>query len=212
MGSTRAPELMRGAEVHRTGPIGRAARVALAAIIGSLVLLRLFTFAHRGPGSYRDPAILGDITLWILTIIVAASVVDFMARFAPGADGVRSGIRAAAAAIALAALATTAAILSFMFNHSIWGFPLADLWWWLNTVYLAQLAVAFGLAAWLRTPGCEQTVWRELAGEQRRDAKYTALTCLVGLHALDQWESDRNSMKSQPSEPSDRRNDSRTQR
>jgi hypothetical protein len=74
-------------QARRTGPIGRGARLVLALALGAFVALRLATFAAKGPAGYRDPSILGDPGLWLLTAIVVFGVVDFAGRFAPTRRG-----------------------------------------------------------------------------------------------------------------------------
>jgi hypothetical protein len=176
--------------IQRTGPVGRSVRLILAVAIGTFVVLRLGTFAHRGPTGYRDPAVLGDIGLWILTVIVVVSIVDFAGRFAPGLERFAPNARRIATVVALLGALVLAAAVGLLLRGAVWGFPLADLVWWLDTAYLLQLAPAFGLAALLGTPGCEQGVWRELLGH-RGSGSHTPLTCVIGLHALDAWEAKR---------------------
>jgi hypothetical protein len=76
---------------QRTGPVGRLARLVLAVAVAIFVVLRVATFAHRGATGYRDPAVLTDVTLWILTAIVAFSIVDFAGRFAPRSRALLAG-------------------------------------------------------------------------------------------------------------------------
>jgi hypothetical protein len=180
---------------QRTGPIGRSVRLALAVAIGTFLALRLATFAHRGPTGYRDAAVLTDVSLWILTAIVVVSIVDFAGRFAPGLERFSPNARRMATVAGLLAAIVVAAALGLVLRGAVWGVPLADLVWWLNTAYLAQLALAFGLAALLGTPGCEQGVWRELLG--RGSASHSPLSCVIGLHALDAWEADRSALRHQ---------------
>ncbi|MGH8946215.1 MAG: hypothetical protein ACRDVL_08700 [Acidimicrobiia bacterium] len=175
---------------QRTGPVGRSLRLILAVAVGTLVALRLATFAHRGPTGYRDPSVLTDVSLWTLTVIVVLSLVDFAGRFAPGLERFSPAARRKATIIALVAAIVISAAIGLVLRGAIWGFPLADLWWWLNTAYLVQLALAFGLAALVAAPGCEQGVWRELLG-RRGSASHSPLSCVIGLHALDAWEADR---------------------
>jgi hypothetical protein len=176
--------------VRRTGPIGRGARLLLAVALGAFVALRLATLAANGPVGYRDPSILADPGLWFLTAIVVFGVVDFAGRFAPGLERLRPATRRMAATIALVLLAIGAAAIGLVLHGSVWGFPLADGWWWLNTAYLGQLTVAFVLAALLGTSGCEQGVWRELVSGKKQAGEHTALTCVIGLHLLDSWEAE----------------------
>jgi hypothetical protein len=174
----------------RTGPVGRSVRLILAVAVGTFVVLRLATLAHRGPTGYRDPSILTDVSLWILTAIVLISIVDFAGRFAPGIERVSPAARRAATIIGLLAAVVMAGAVGLALRGAVWGFPLADLVWWLNTAYLVQLAPAFALAALLGTPGCEQSVWRDLL-DRRRSGSHSPLSCVIGLHALDAWEADR---------------------
>jgi hypothetical protein len=161
----------------------------LAVGIGVIVALRLATFANRGPSGYRDPAVLTDVSFWFLTAIVVISIVDFAGRFLPGLEGRASLARRATVAILFGAYALAAAF-SFALEGIVWGFPLADLVWWLNTAYLVQLVPAFALAALLGTPGCEQGVWSELL-DRRGSSQHTTLSCAIGLHVLDDWEAHR---------------------
>jgi hypothetical protein len=173
---------------QRTGPVGRSVRLVLGAAIGTFLVLRLATFAHRGAVGYRDPAVLSDVSLWILTAIVVVSIVDFAGRFAPGLERFSPSARRLATLAGLTGAIIVAAASGLLLRGAVWGAPLADLVWWLNTAYLAQLAPAFGLAALLGTPGCEQGVWRELLG--RGSASHSPLSCVIGLHALDAWEAE----------------------
>jgi hypothetical protein len=188
-----APALVR---IPRTGSVGRSVRLILAAAIGTFVVLRLATFAHRGPTGYRDPAVLADVSLWILTAIVVISIVDFSGRFAPGLERFAPNARRIATVVALLGAVVLTAAGGLVLRGAVWGFPLADLVWWLDTAYLIQLAPAFGLAALLGTPGCEQGVWRELL-DRRGSGSHTPLSCLIGLHALDAWEADRSGRRAE---------------
>jgi hypothetical protein len=188
-----APALRR---IQRTGPVGRSVRLILAAAIGTFVILRLATFAHRGPTGYRDPAVIADVSFWILTAIVVASIVDFSGRFAPGLERFAPNARRIATVVALLGAVVLTAAGGLALRGAVWGFPLADLVWWLDTAYLIQLAPAFGLAAVLGTPGCEQGVWRELLA-RRVSGSHTPLSCVIGLHALDAWEADRSGRRAE---------------
>ena len=178
-------------EQARTGPIGRSVRLLLALAVGAFAALRLATFAHRGPTGYRDPSVLADAGFWILAAIVLFSLVDFAGRFAPGVERFSPAARRVATLVGLLAAGVVAGAIGLTQLGSVWGFPLADLSWWVITGYLVQLAVAFGLAAVLGTPGCEQGVWRKLI-RGRASAEHSPLSCLIGLHALDAWEADRS--------------------
>lgn len=172
---------------RRTGPVGRGVRALAAVGLGAYVYVRLLAFAVHGPAGYRDPAILRDPGLWIVTAILVAGFVDFAGRFAPGLFVSRSARGRAAAVVGLVSVLVVAATIGLVLHGSPWGFPLADVWWWFNTAMLAQIAVAFALATWVGTPGCEQGVWQELAGRGQGDGA-GAYACLAGLHLLDKWE------------------------
>ena len=180
---------LRGAQdlARRTGLAGRSVRALAAVGLGALVYLRLAAFAAHGPAGYRDPSIVLDPSLWFLTAIMVAGFVDFAGRFAPGLFGVGSARGRTVAVFGLASVVVMAAAVGLLLHGTPWGFPLADVWWWFNTVMLAQVAVAFALAAWVGTPGCEQGVWRELIGRPRGE-ETSVYACIVGLHLLDEWE------------------------
>jgi hypothetical protein len=165
-------------------------RLILALAVGAFVALRLATFAHRGAAGYRDPTVLTDVSFWILTVIVLVSIVDFAGRFAPGVGRISPAARRMVTAAGLLVAAVAAAALGLVLRGMVWGFPLADLAWWLNTAYAVELAPAFGLAALLGTPGCEQGVWRDLF-DRRGSNTHSPLSCVIGLHALDTWEADK---------------------
>jgi hypothetical protein len=172
---------------RRTGPVGRIVRALAAAGLGALVYLRLATFAAHGPAVYRDPSIVLDPSLWLVTAILIAGFVDFAGRFAPALFGIGSARGRTAAVIGLASVVVVATAIGLLLHGTPWGFPLADVWWWFNTVMLAQIAVAFALATWVGTPGCEQGVWRELIGRPQGEGS-GVYACLAGLHLLDEWE------------------------
>jgi hypothetical protein len=178
-------------EHARTGRIGRLVRLLLALAVGVFAALRLATFAHRGPMGYRDPSVLTDPSFWILTAIVLFGVVDFAGRFALGIERFSPAARRIATLTVLLGAAVIAAAIGVAQQGAVWGFPLADLSWWVNTGVLVELTIAFGLAGTLGTPGCEQGVWRELF-ERRGAGEHSPLSCVIGLHALDSWEANRS--------------------
>ena len=172
---------------RRTGLVGRSVRALAAVGLGAFVYLRLAAFAAHGPAGYRDPSIVLDPSLWFLTAILIAGFVDFAGRFAPGLFGAGSARGRTAAVMGLASVVVVAAAIGLLLHGTPWGFPLADVWWWFNTVMLTQVAVAFALATWVGAPGCEQGVWRELIGRPRGE-RSGVYACMVGLHLLDEWE------------------------
>lgn len=170
----------------RTGPVGRTARGLAATVLAVLVSLNLTTFAIHGPSRYRSPEVLTDLSVWLGTAILAAAFIDFAGRFAPGALG-RQPPRKAKILTAMAIVAIAAATAGLADHGSAWGFPLADVVWWFNNIMMAQIALSFAVAAAVGTPGCEQGVWQELRGRDRRGGT-EIYACVVGLHKLDAWE------------------------
>lgn len=171
--------------LRRTGPIGRSIRLLGGLVLGAVVWIRIAAFVANGPAGYRDPSILGEASLWLLTAITVLAFVDFTGRFLPGAAG--QGPVWGYATIGLAGAVGAAAVMGLLVNGSVWGFPLADLWWWFNSLVLAEIATAFIIAALVGLPGCEQGVWQRLLG-RNRDEPPSVYACVIGLHAVDAWE------------------------
>ncbi|MGH3952308.1 MAG: hypothetical protein ACRDSE_24870 [Pseudonocardiaceae bacterium] len=185
----RATHRLRSAQylARRTGLFGRSARALAAVGLGAFVYLRLAALGAHGSAGYRDPSIVLDLSLWFLTAILVAGFVDFAGRFVPGLFGTGSARGRAVAVFGLTCVVVVTAAIGLLLHDTPWGFPLADVWWWFNTVMLTQIAVAFALATWVGTPGCEQGVWRELIGRSRQE-RSGVYACIVGLHRLDEWE------------------------
>jgi hypothetical protein len=102
------------------------------------------------------------------------------------------------AVTALLGWCVVAAIVGQRASGSLWGFPLADLVWWFDVVMLAVGLASTALAMVLGTPGCEIGVLRELAACFRRGPAPSAEAspCILGLHALDEWERRRTAPRS----------------
>jgi hypothetical protein len=148
-----------------------------------------------GSARFRNPHILTEPSAWLLhgtMLIVFVILVGTIASVL----GLRwQAWRAQMAGLAaLVASGVIAAIVGEVAYGSVWGFPLADLVWCLDA---GMLAVGFGstaLAILLGTPGCEIGVLREVATRFGRTPAPTpsedaeAWPCILGLHALDDWE------------------------
>jgi hypothetical protein len=188
---------------HRTGPLGRLARVGLFMVFaGSLYSI----VDGQGSARFRNPHILSEPSAWLLHLTMLVLFVVLVGTLA--ATLVRTqrvfGVQAAALGALLCgcALAGIGGQLAF---GSFWGFPLADLVWWFDVLMLALGLTSAALATVLGTPGCEIGVIRELAARFHRAQAPSAdgSPCVVGLHALDGWER-RRAARSSPGESSAR--------
>jgi len=161
-------------ETPRTGPIGRLARILLAALLGWLAydlwVDRSFIFAEAEPG------------VLILTGLAAYGVHHTGALIGRGRQ----------ALAVLAATATVSAATALVIEGRIWAAPLNWFVWGLDLGILVFVAVALLAAVALGTPGCEVGVLRELPRLLRRGPKRAeVVSCLAGLHQLDAWEARR---------------------
>ncbi|HEV2414885.1 MAG TPA: hypothetical protein VGX27_08745 [Candidatus Dormibacteraeota bacterium] len=175
----------------RTRPIGRLARLALAAAYAvSLVSIT----GPRLSAQFRNPHILGEIGPWILlalmllTYVLLAGAVGF--AFGGAASRRRWQIGAVVVAVAAALVAVLA---TFAINGTGWGFPVADLVWWFDVAMLIEGLVALLLSVAVGLPGCEIGVWPMFISRARGTAPLPeeGLACVVGLHYLDAWEARR---------------------
>jgi hypothetical protein len=58
-----------------------------------------------------------------------------------------------------------------------------------DVVFLTYACTTLLLAAALRTPGCENLAWAELAARLRgRPGRVAGVWCIGGLHVVDNWE------------------------
>lgn len=179
------------AGVRRTGPIGRLARLVLAAVYGlSLVSITGPELSAR----FRNPHILGEPLAWVLhavmfiTFVLLAGAVGF----AFGGAAARKRWQVGAVVIA-AAIVIVFELATLSVHRTGWGFPLADLVWWFDAGMLSEGLVATLLSIGLGLPGCEIGVWPWFISRARGGTPLPeeGLGCVVGLHYLDAWESRR---------------------
>lgn len=175
----------------RTGPLGRLARLILAAAAG-IALASIVD--EGGAAGFRRPTVLAEPSVWVLHATMLALFVHLVGRLAAAVAGERAARRWRRAALAglVAALGIAAAVGQLAFG-AVWGPPLADLVWAFDVLMLTETIVAALLAIALGTPGCEIGVWPELIARARgvRDAPPAGAACPVGLHLLDAWEARR---------------------
>jgi hypothetical protein len=181
---------------RRTGPLGRLARLGLFAVFaGSLYSI----VDEHGSARFRNPHILSEPSAWFLHVMMLVLFLVVVGTIASTVVGARLVVRVQIAAVAaLVGGSLLAAVVGQLAFGSVWGFPLADLVWWFDVVMLAVGMASTALAMVLGTPGCEIGVLRELAACFRRgpapDAD--ASPCVLGLHALDEWERRRTAPRS----------------
>lgn len=181
-------------EHYRTGPLGRLARSGLLAIFaGSLYSI----VDGHGSARFRNPQILTEPSAWLLHVMMLILFLVLVGTLAAALVGAFVVRRTQIGAVAgLLGTGTLAAIIGQAAFGSVWGFPLADLVWWFDVVMLAVGVASTALAIVLGTPGCEIGVLGELVACFRRTPPPTneASRCLVGLHALDDWERRRTAL------------------
>ena len=172
---------------HRTGPLGRLARLGLsAAFAGSL-----YSIVDRsGSARFRNPHILTEPSAWLLHVTMLIVFVVLVGTIASTTGRAHLMRRIQIMAVAgLLGIGAVAAVIGQAASGVVWGFPLADLVWWFDVVMLALGFASAVLAVVLGTPGCEMGVLQDLvACLRRRPSSADAAPCVVGLHALDAWE------------------------
>lgn len=179
--------------VRRTGPIGRLARLVLAAAYG------LTLGSIVGPGlsaRFRNPHILSEPTAWILHALMFVTFILLAGAVGSGFAGPTARRRWYIGAFVVAvAMAIVAELVTLDVRRSGWGFPVADLVWWFDVAMLTEGLVATLLSIGLGLPGCEIGVWPWFMSRARGGAALPedGLACIVGLHLLDAWESRRPS-------------------
>jgi hypothetical protein len=176
----------------RTGPVGRAVRLLLAAVFA----YGLATLVDQGgPASVRDPENLTDAPFVVVTIGMVAVYAVFVREVAKLVRGEAFATSAWKVALSLlAAAAASAAVVGELRSGEVWGSPLSDLVWALDVAMLVETIAALPLAVALGTPGCEIGVWAEIAARLRRRPA-SPPPCIIGLHHLDQWELRRRSAR-----------------
>lgn len=175
----------------RTGPIGRVARVVLAAAYA--VSLASIT-GPRLAAQFRNPHILSEPLAWVLHSVMFVTLVLLAGAigFAFGGAGARRRWQIGAVVVAAVTVAAFE-IATRVFYGVGWGFPLADLVWWFDVVMLVEGLVATLLSAVIGLPGCEIGVWPLFIARFRggKALPEEGLACVVGLHYLDAWEARR---------------------
>jgi hypothetical protein len=177
---------------ERTGPVGRAVRLLLAAgfAYGFATLVD-----QGGPASIRDPETLADAPFVVVTIAMVALYVVLVTELAKlvAGEAVAKTARSVAL-IVLGAAVAVAAVVGEVRSGAVWGSPLSDVVWTLDVAMLFQTTVALLIAVVLGTPGCEIGVWADLAA-RRRGRPATPPICIIGLHHLDRWEARRRARR-----------------
>jgi hypothetical protein len=174
----------------KTGPFGRLARLVLAAV----VIVSLVSIADQGgPGSFRGPGNLLELSLLLLDaimLVLFVNLVGVVATVVGGRDAA-SPSRVVAFVVVVAAIGV-AAMTSQATHGTVWNSPLSALVWWFDAFMLAETSVALLLAIALGIPGCKIGVWPFLIARLRGERPpLTSVGCVVGLHLIDQWEASR---------------------
>ena len=175
----------------RTGPVGRLARLTLAAVYAASLLSIV---DRRGSAHFRNPHILSEPLPWLLHLVMLTSFLLLIGALASAVAGTGARRRWELwAFVACVLTVALAGVIGLVTQGSAWGFPLADLVWWFDVLMLIEGLVATLLAIALGTPGCEIGVWPELLMRDRRGTAKSeeGLACVVGLHLIDQWEARR---------------------
>ena len=174
-----------------TGPIGRLARLVLAAAYG-VTLVSIV--GPEGSARFRNPHILSEPSAWLLHALMFLSFVLLAGAAGTGFHGPAARRLWQAGAVVVAVLLVVVAeLFTIALGGSRWGFPLADLVWWFDVSLLAEGVVATVLSIGIGLPGCEIGVWPWLISHIRGKTAVPeeGLACIVGLHLLDAWESRR---------------------
>ena len=167
----------------RTGPIGRAVRLLLAAVLAVFAL----DLIDAGVTDYDRTEVLRFPGFWLLTV----ATIDTVIRFLPLPRRLRW-----LAPAGLAVVAITAAAISVAATGSAWGPPLTRLVWSLHVALLVIASVSLIPVVALATPSCELTVWRDLRARARGTHPRAVQPCVAGLHLLDAWEAGRRGSRS----------------
>ena len=164
------------AGTDRTGPLGRLARLILAAAMG----LSLASIVDQGGVvGFRRPSVLTEPSVWFLDASMLALFAHLVGRLAAALAGARAAPRwQLGALVGLAAALAVAALVGRAVFGAVWGFPLADLVWAFDVAMLVETVVALLLAIALGTPGCEIGVWPELIARARRASRILGRTGL----------------------------------
>lgn len=158
-----------------TGPVGRLARLLLAAALGWVAYDvwsdRSFIVAQAEPG------------VLVLTAFAAVG-----AYYIAGLAGLGKEVL-----VLIAVGGAVSAVLTAVLEGTLWAAPLSWYVVGLDLVVLVLIVAATIIAVILGTPGCEVGAFRDIARRLRREpGAPDALFCLVGLHRLDAWEARRS--------------------
>lgn len=160
--------------VQRTGPVGRLARLVLAAagawLTYDLWIDRTAVFENTGP--------LDEPFLLALAAVVAYAVYD-LAK----AAGWGRLVLAVLAAVAVALIG-----IAWVTGGPLWAPPLTWLLWGVAVAGLVSVTLLLLIAVIVGTPGCELGIVREVLVRHRGDSHDSPMFCLAGLRAIDAWE------------------------
>jgi hypothetical protein len=181
---------------RRTGWIGRLARLGLLAIFAGT----LYSIVDgSGSARFRNPHILTEPSAWFLHVMMLFVFIVLAGTIAATVRGARLVRRTEMWAIAaLVGTGVVAAMVGQLAFGSVWGFPLADLVWWFDTLMLVVGFASTALAIVIGTPGCEFSALSEVLACFRRTPapSVAASPCILGLHVLDEWERRRSDRRS----------------
>jgi hypothetical protein len=174
-----------------TGPLGRLARVGLAAV----GVVSLASIADSGgPASFQGVQNLLEPSLLFLDAVMLALFVALVGVLATSFGARAAGRWQAASLVAVGVAVGVAAGLSQLANNTVWDRPLSDVVWWFQVLMLGETIVALTAAVIVGLPGCELGVWARLIARLRGQAPPTRpFGCVVGLHLIDEWEAQRRS-------------------
>jgi hypothetical protein len=174
----------------RTGPLGRLARLALAAI----AIESFASIADQGgPSSFQGARSLTEPSLLILDALMVVLFAALVGVIATSVGGKGPADRWSVGALIVTGVAVgLAAVASQLAHGTIWDSPLSDLVWWFDAVMLLETILALVLAVVIGLPGCEIGVWPLLFARARGDRRpIRPVGCVVGLHLIDNWEASR---------------------
>lgn len=176
----------------RTGPLGRLARLGLAAIgIASFISIA----DQGGPLSFRGARNLAEPSLLLLDAVLVVLFVSLVSVLVESFGAPRWARRSSILAlIALVAAVAIAAASSQLAHGTVWDRPLSDVVWWFDALMLIETIAALLLVIAIGLPGCEIGVWPYLIARARGERpSIRPVGCVVGLHLLDDWEASRRS-------------------
>lgn len=176
MKQSEALELVQPGTLKRPGPIGRAVRLTL----GALILYGLANIVqHAGTIVARPFSSLDNL---VILIAVALCVFNYVVNIGFGRNW---GWRPLLTALVVLALAAAGGFLATgSLDSAILGVPLVL---WLGYFY-AHLGISFVLAAILATPGCEMRSIPEALGRIRGQPTQEHHCPAAFIAKIDAWE------------------------